>query len=290
MSHTHMHGCTHCGCHNPVLDVFHKNSQEDEIKELIKEGIPYIEKKDHPVAALLYKGGIIRPMVDGDAKSVEAIAFYGDIVVASGEYDYVKKALKAYIKGNIKEDTKTGVLIQEKELTGTQTLLPGFIEPHAHVIASSITSGRLWCDLTAFENQRIKENYNFDYIKDEIKKHETKLENKDFWILGQGVDPALMPFVKKECKNELLDINIERIDSLGYTRPVFLLSASMHTAYVNELTLEQTYKNYFCKLGGDNPYKSYEEYRKTINGALQEEVQYLPALLSLPKEQKKLSY
>ena len=70
--HDHIHhGCTHCGCNNPVLKILEKELSSSEIiTKLSEHKTPFT---DHTEESVLFHGGTIRPLVDGKMDTVEAI-------------------------------------------------------------------------------------------------------------------------------------------------------------------------------------------------------------------------
>lgn len=289
MSHSHIEDCIHCGCNNPVFNILHDNLKSKNIDSLkiIKKGLKNkktkIKNQNNESSARIYYGGTIRPMINGNTDKVEAIAFYNGIVISSGKYKKVKRKLKYHLECSRNTNKK----IKKIKLKCNETLLPGFIEAHAHVAATVITSGKLWCNLGPYKNQRIIKDYNLEYIKNNLNSFIKNLKNDkkikdDFWVLGQGVDPALMPFKG----NNLIDINIELLDKIETKRPILLMSASLHTAYVNTLALKKIYASHYA----NNPkshYKNEESYISAMSaqGALQESEQIMSALTSMPTKQ-----
>ena len=88
-------------------------------------------------------GGIIRPMIGGSTATVESVGIADGKVVVTGTKDQVEEYMKQHYQG-----------FQRKELAGTQTLLPGLIEPHVHMVPTAMMQG--WLDLSPFEGQEFK--------------------------------------------------------------------------------------------------------------------------------------
>jgi predicted amidohydrolase YtcJ len=102
--------------------------------------------------------------------------------------------------------------------------------------------------------------------------------------LGKGADPALMPFVYDPyAANDigLTTFTCDSLDIIVSDVPLLMLSASMHTAYVNTLALQLTYDH------TPDLYKNmtFEEYKASNNGQLQEGVGMEPALKTIPLSQ-----
>lgn len=168
------------------------------------------------------------------------------------------------------------------ELLPGQTLLPGFIEPHVHIVSSAmIMEG--WKDFGPFDGQNLLPLYNSEWLKEQIKNAKAKLELPSFWVLGHSVDPSLMPFTSNKCDlNELESLDCDAVDKMETDVPVLMLSASGHTAYVNTKTLRVLYEK--TKPSG---FDSFEEYREHVNshGGLQELVEIIPAFEAIPRPQ-----
>lgn len=102
-----------------------------------------------------------------------------------------------------------------------KALLPGFIEPHTHPLASAILSELV--DVSGFTNPQPEDVYN------RLRQAVAQTEEGE-WILAFGLDPLLSEGI------ELPDREI--LDKIAPKNPVFILSQIMHTAYVNSLALE----------------------------------------------------
>lgn len=257
--HQHTHGCTHCSCNNPVLEVLKEElfSAENLTKINPGSGKATHEKPQ----TLMVSGGIIRPMIGGSTDTVEAIGFADGKVVVTGE----KKEVAKYM-------TKHHPKHQKKELTGTQTLLPGLIEPHVHMVPTAMMHG--WLDLSPFEGQNLKAVYDLNSVGAIINAH-IPPKVLGAVILGRGLDPSLMPFKEKDGKKELITIDNAVLDSINAKTPMMLLSASMHTLYLNTMALEHVFKN---NSDIQAEYKTVEKYIIETKGQLQEGLQMTPAL------------
>jgi len=102
-------------------------------------------------------------------------------------------------------------------------------------------------------------------------------------VLGRGLDPSLMPFVNEK---ELQDIDNNVLDRLYNDGPVMLLSASMHTLYLNTSAFEYVFNN---NQDVRIEYKSVENYIKETKGQLQEVLQIGPALQVIKLQVLKMS-
>ncbi|MGN7863261.1 amidohydrolase [Chryseobacterium sp. 22458] len=254
--HHHTHGCTHCSCDNPVLKIL-----KDELfsAENLAKINPASGKATHEKPqTLMISGDNIRPMIGGSTEKVEAIGIADGKVVITGKKDDVKTYMKENHPG-----------FDKKELTQSQTLLPGLIEPHVHMIPTAMMHE--WVDVSPFEGQVLRPVYDLDFVGSKING-----ASKD-WnvILGRGLDPSLMPFEEINGKKELITINNTVLDNINAEKPVMVLSASMHTLYLNTKAFEYVF-NHNEKV--KEQYNSVENYIKETNGQLQEGLQMMPAL------------
>jgi hypothetical protein len=111
--------------------------------------------------------------------------------------------------------------------TGTQvidakggTILPGFIDPHVHVVMGAVLSG--------FVDVRPMTCETIDGVMAALASAAASTSQGE-WIMARGFDPSL-------CKG---NVNITRhdIDRVVPDHPVFMLNASGHLAYVNSLAI-----------------------------------------------------
>lgn len=100
--HEHTHGCAHCSCNNPVLEILKEElfSAENLTKINPGSGKATHEKPQ----TLMISGGIIRPMIGGSTETVESIGIADGNVVITGQEadvkDYMEKNHPGYQKGN----------------------------------------------------------------------------------------------------------------------------------------------------------------------------------------------
>ncbi|NIF06666.1 amidohydrolase family protein [Chryseobacterium sp. Tr-659] len=259
--HTHTHGCTHCSCDNPVLKILKEElfSAENLTKINPGSGKATHEKPQ----TLMISGENIRPMIGGSTEKVESIGIADGKVVVTGNKTDVKK----YMSKNYPQ-------FQKKQLTGTQTLLPGLIEPHVHMVPAAMTHG--WKDVSPFEGQNLRPVYDLTSVGLIINKDIPSIPG--YVILGKGLDPSLMPFEEINGKKELITINNTLLDGINADIPMMLLSASMHTLYLNTKALEYVFKH-STKI--QDKYKTVEKYISDTQGQLQEGLQMTPALMAV---------
>jgi len=251
--HAH-HGCTHCACNNPVIEILKEELFSTEKLEKMKASAPQATSKSS--LALMINGGIIRPMISGSTDTVDAIGIADGHVVITGNEETVREFM-----------TQKYPSFQSKRLKDGQTLLPGLIEPHVHMVPAAVMAE--WIDVSPFDGQNLRSPYDLNSIKEVINTHLPVIP--DFIILGKGLDPSLMPFVSG---SELQTITNTILDDIN-NDAMMLLSASMHTMYLNTAGLKYVFdKSPTVK----EQYKTVENYINTTQGQLQESLQMSPAL------------
>ncbi|KMQ64639.1 hypothetical protein ACM46_10340 [Chryseobacterium angstadtii] len=259
--HQHEHGCTHCSCNNPVLEILKEELFSAENLTKINPGsgkTPHEKPKP-----LMISGGIIRPMIGGSTDRVEAIGFaYGNVVI-TGKEDDVRTYMGDHYSG-----------YEDKKLTEFQTLLPGLIEPHVHMVPTAMMHG--WLDVSPFDGQDLLAEYDLTSVGLIINNKIKEIPKiPGYFVLGKGLDPSLMPFEEINGKKELITITNTVLDKINKDIPIMLLSASMHTLYLNTAALTYVY-NHSDEV--KSHYTSAEDYIQKTNGQLQEGLQMTPAL------------
>ncbi|RQO66425.1 amidohydrolase [Pedobacter sp. KBW06] len=266
-------GCTHCACNNPMWNILEEELFHPEKILKTAEGLTH---QIHAEAlSLVISGGTIRPLTDGKMDNVEAIGIHHGKVIATGS----KAAVEA-------EMQKKGIAFEFKQLQDAEVLLPGFIDPHVHIVPTALLMG--WMDLGRFDNQKLKPEYNEQTIGVIINKERTgpnrEKYDKGNWLLGKGADPALMPFVhdpKAANGIGLTTFTCDSLDEIVKDVPLMMLSASMHTAYVNTKAMQLTYDH----TPEIHNKMTFEEYKASNHGQLQEGVGMEPALKTIPLSQ-----
>lgn len=161
-------------------------------------------------ADTIFYGG---PILTINAKNEEAqaIAIQKGKIVAVGAKDVVTKEWQG-------GDTKV------IDLQG-QTLMPGFVEPHVHIIGTSVFEG-MGLNLS---------NFTLPYDTKETLIEKMKVGLKDVpaggWLVGFGVDPSrTTPF--------MAELTAEDLDKVSRDIPIFIVNQSGHIAYVNHKAFE----------------------------------------------------
>ncbi|WP_159440624.1 amidohydrolase [Mucilaginibacter sp. OK098] len=209
---------------------------------------------------LMISGGTILPMTGGLTDPVDAIGIAGGKVVVTGDSNTVSTYMTQNYPG-----------YQTKQLTGTQTLLPGLIEPHVHIVPTAIMTD--WIDVSPFNGQDLLSTYNLTTVGTTINNNLPRITG--YVILGRGLDPSLMPFVQVNGVNELQTIDNSVLDNINSKKSMMLLSASMHTLYLNTKALNYVYNNSSAVRA---IYASASDYIQATQGQLQEEAEMTPAL------------
>jgi len=161
-------------------------------------------------ADTIFYGG---PIVTVNAKNEEAqaLAVQNGKIVAVGKKSAVTKEWQA-------ESTK---LI---DLKG-QTLMPGFVEPHIHILMTAITE-EMWLNLSNFTTQ-------YDTLDSLSQKLKAALKTlpKGQWLAAFGVDPSrTTPF--------MAELNADILDKVSTEVPILVMNQSGHIAYVNHKAFE----------------------------------------------------
>ena len=232
MSHSHDHPeGLHCSCCNPMWkslfpDVkFEETNNEKTTKNnttpetiIFRTGTNPLDKEDQTV-------GYIQTMAGGKDIMVEAVGIKDGYIIATGSYNHVKEKMP--------EDTI------EQIIFGGQTLLPGFFEPHLHILPTAIFN--MATDVGPFIGQELRTNvatkeedkYSTEWIIQTLKKEAIDGKEESFsntWIFGSNVDPSLLTNHNKE-------FNAKILDKISKNQPVFLMNSSMHLAYINSVAI-----------------------------------------------------
>lgn len=161
---------------------------------------------------VFYNGTILTMQAEGH--TVEAVYTIGDRIAAIGSRDEVFR--------QITEDT------ERIDLEG-KTLIPGFIESHAHVTD--------WaeCEFLQFTCYHIKD---IAELQDMIREN-AKAKKAGEWVIGYGYNDSMVA--------EMRHLERADIDAACADHPVFIMHGSGHLAYVNSKALE------ICNIHADTP-------------------------------------
>ena len=182
---------------------------------------PFRLSSDGPDIIFLSKGGTILTMEDSHP-TAEALAVTGDKITAVGGAEDVLK-----MKG-----AGTKVV----ELTGTQTLMPGLIEPHTH--PSLLSDLQYSCSLSGFKYSSFSEIYKV--MKETVKDVSQRAKSTLPWIRFTGWNMVLV--------RDLPVLDAKWLDeNLTSEYPVFVHQAMCHCCWVNHKALE------ICGITEDTP-------------------------------------
>lgn len=158
---------------------------------------------------IFYGGPILT--VNAKNEEVQALAVQNGKIVAVGNKDAVTKEWQA-------DSTKV------VDLKG-QTLMPGFIEPHTHLILTTMFE-RLWLNLSNYSLPQSSIESIVQRLKAEVKN-----VPKGGWLTAFGVDPSrTTPFMAELTANDL--------DKVSTEVPILVVNTSGHIAYANHKALE----------------------------------------------------
>ncbi len=157
-----------------------------------------------PTGTVVLRGATVLP-VDPAFSRVDAVAFRGDRIVAVGpEADVMAAA----------GDDATVL-----DRTGA-TILPGFIEPHAHVLPTALL--RSWHDVGPFRFDTV------DAAIDHLSSLVPSVE-PGRWLTGRQFDPSLQAGPD--------ELTTDLLDRVSTEVPVVVTNASLHFAYANSAAL-----------------------------------------------------
>ncbi len=204
-------------------------------------------------ADTIFYGG---PIVTVNAKNeeVQALAVQNGKIVAVGSKDSVVKEWQS---------NSTKVV----DLKG-QTLMPGFVEPHVHIVVTSVFEG-LGLNLSNF-------TLPYDTKETLIQKMKAGLKNVPTggWLFGFGVDPSrTTPFMS--------ELTADDLDKVSTTVPIFIVNQSGHIGYVNHKALELAgVTNKTPNPAGGGIYV--KDAKGNLTGKLVEPPTYLPFMAKMP--------
>lgn len=196
----------------------------------------------------IFHGGTIMT-VDKDFSEVEAIAIQGKKIIAVGTLKEVK--------------SKVG---KDSEMVNLQNkvMLPGFIDPHAHVM--SFAPVRFLTENIGVTNFKTTDEA-INYLKKIVLERE-----KGEWILASSWDPSIQEGVPA--------LTIKELDDVSKDHPIFVLNTSGHLAYVNSKTFE------VAGIPEDVENPPGAEYVRDangkLNGVIKNNVAFLPIWLKNP--------
>jgi len=201
-----------------------------------------LEPSFTPKGSLYIYNGTVITLEDKQPKANAVFVNKGKIVAVGSDPE-----LRLHLK-------KTTQII---DLKGA-TLLPGFIDPHTHPVASSFLHGMI--DLSGFTHENQKEIWT--HLESKIKNYAP-----GEWILCKGLDVVLV--------HDLEPPHITYLDSISPNNPLLIASLSMHSFWGNSLAFNAAGINksspnpngssYYGKDAGEN-----------LNGYISEQAAFQP--------------
>lgn len=197
---------------------------------------------------IVFKHGVVLP-VDEPFSEHSALAIRGNRVVAVGSDDTVAEAAGA------------GATVIDLE---GRTVMPGFIEPHMHFA--------LLAGLGHLEDIGPFQRASFDDALNALREiHEAaSAAGPDEWVMARQFDPILLEPPR--------DLTTRELDEVAPDRPVFVLNASGHVAYVNSRSLELAGLTRESEDPGGGEYGRFED--GSLNGVLYGPDALLPVLFA----------
>jgi len=154
----------------------------------------------------VFTGGTVLT-VDRRFSQAEAIAIRGNQIIAVGNNAAVR--------------ADAGAEAKVVDLRG-RVMLPGFVEPHAHVVAGAVVDSVMdYVGMVRFAStEQVLEHL----------KAKARVTSPGEWILARNFDPALQAGPEA--------IGFVELDAVSKEHPVFVLNASGHLAYANRKAFE----------------------------------------------------
>ena len=201
-----------------------------------------LEPSFTPKGSLYIYNGTVITLEDEQPKANAVFVDKGKIVAVGNDPE---------LRLHLKETTK---LI---DLKGA-TLLPGFIDPHTHPVASSFLHEMI--DLSGFRHENQKEIWT--HLESEIKNYAP-----GEWIMCKGLDVVLV--------DDLEPPHITYLDSISPNNPLLILSLSMHSFWGNSLAFNAAGIN----INSPNPSESSfygKDASGSLNGYISEQAAFQP--------------
>ncbi|KAM7184412.1 Amidohydrolase 3 [Naviculisporaceae sp. PSN 640] len=180
---------------------------------------------DHKIT--IYNGTILT-MAEGIFSPAESLATQGDTILSVGSPSDVKEAVLS-----------SKLPFTERTLSPGQVMLPGFVEPHLHLMLSAmIASPSPILNLTYSENLRTRKDV-IDRIKCSTNYDPDGQSGDKKWIIGFGYDPSLIQDHREFHINDASGADPDgELDNICKHNPLYILSQSGHLAYVNTLAFQ----------------------------------------------------
>jgi hypothetical protein len=198
-----------CSCCMPPLQGLYASRRQILAGAALSLAAPRLvcvaEAKPGKAPDRIFVGATIRTMNPAQPVA-EAIAVKGGRIVAVGRRGEVS-ALK-------------GAQTEIVDANGA-TILPGFIDPHVHIVMGAV--------LSAFIDVRALVCETMDEVTAKLKAA-IAAAAPGAWVMAKGFDPSITKGAANVTRREL--------DAIAPAHPVFMLNASGHLAYVNSKAIE----------------------------------------------------
>ena len=207
--------------------------------------------------------------LDTGVEKADLIIYNANIITVDEDFSYaktlvIKDGTIIYV-GKTKDierwrDSTTQVI----DLEG-KTILPGFVEPHTHPIASAALYN--WIDVSGNKHNNAWEALR--HLRREIRKIP-----EGEWVLAFGWDPLILKGAPNLTK-EYIENNITS------RHPVWIMTQAMHTHYFNSLALKKgnITKDTPDPIGGGHYVR--DEYNR-LTGMTTESATVIPMVTTLP--------
>ncbi|CAA0092026.1 Imidazolonepropionase [BD1-7 clade bacterium] len=230
---------------------------------------------------ILFSGGTIISMANEDRiETVEAVWVSDGVIKMAGKLDTIKKAMSAPATSDEKDASATpasdalpDALPDDTaviDLKG-RTLMPGFIEPHGHIVLTTQLSqiaDLAPCLPAKFEHREaigqqkahvgdIPCPVYIDHALDLLLADEHRY--KGAWRVGFGIDPSRMNTNKTQPPSDIFNFTnspANYIDNYladkthhahDMETPVMMIDQSLHLAYVNRAAIRETLGRNACE-------------------------------------------
>ncbi|MGI9393876.1 MAG: amidohydrolase [Boseongicola sp.] len=210
----------------------------------------YVRAQTAP--SVVFRGGTVLP-VDAAFSQHTALAIRGNKILGVGsDADMTSLA---------------GSGAKVIDLDG-RTLLPGFIEPHLHLVLLAAFHGAV--DIGPFVQAT------FEGAVAGLEKAFKELSGPKSWLMGRQFDPSLLEPSR--------DLTIKELDKIAPDRPAFVLNASSHVAYVNSRALALVGYTAQSKAPNGTEFGRFDD--GTLNGVLFGQPAFMPILFKNPEVAK----
>ena len=218
-------------------------------------------------ASKIFCNGTILTMADGDFSPVKALVVKGDTITYAGSLDKAKEA--------------AGPSAETIDLN-RRSLLPGFIEPHLHLIITALADHFL-LKLSPFNG--------VNTIDDAIRIIKRQVESNlilggTSWVAGYGYDPSRVRGNGKYPNHP--DLTKDILDGISKETAIYVLNQSGHVAYVNSKAFEES--GVTAENVANNPQFQKDKCGQLTGLLFEQSVGYVGKYIPLPKAQDLLDY